>query len=148
VPDTKNKVGRKAFMTAAVREMLKSWPVKAPDDFLFTDKKHGGKIKGVSQTFRRVINDLKLNAGIEDRRQKVLFHTLRHTFASWLALQGETLLTIKELLGHKTLAMAERYSHLIPDHKRRAILMMEKGFGNAEQGAISSREDAQQLETV
>ncbi|MFH1081252.1 MAG: site-specific integrase [Pseudomonadota bacterium] len=152
ISDPKNKISRKAFMTTAVREMLKARPVKSPDDFLFMNKrgsreikdaphKRGdGKLKDVSQTFRRVINDLKLNAGIEDRRQKITFHTLRHTFASWLALQGETTLTIKELLGHKTLAMAERYSHLIPDHKRRAILAMEKGFSNPENGMIASEE--------
>jgi hypothetical protein len=65
---------------------------------------------------------------------------IRHTFASWLALQGETTLTIEELLGHKTLAMAERYSHLIPDHKRRVILAMEKGFSNPENCMIVSVE--------
>jgi len=140
ISDPKNNIARKAFMTTAVKEMLKARPVKSPDDLLFMDKKHGKKIKDVSQTFRRVINDLELNAGVEDRRQKITFHTLRHTFASWLALQGETTLTIKELLGHKTLAMAERYSHLIPDHKRRAILAMEKGFGNPENGMIVSVE--------
>lgn len=140
ISDTKNKMARKAFMTTAVREMLKARPVQSPDDFLFTDKRGGGKIKDVSQTFRRVINDLKLNAGIEDRRQKVTFHTLRHSFASYLALQGETTQTIKELLGHKTLAMAERYSHLIPYHKRRAVLTMEKGFNNLANNNVVSLE--------
>ena len=60
--------------------------------------------------------------------EKVIFHTLRHTFASWLALQGETLLTIKDLLGHKTLAMTLRYAHLMPEHKRQATLNLEKNF--------------------
>jgi hypothetical protein len=45
---------------------------------------------------------------------------LRHTFASWLAIKGTPILTIKELLGHKSLAMTERYAHLSPDHKRTA----------------------------
>lgn len=128
ISDPKNTIARKAFMTGTVRKMLKAWPVQSPDELLFKDNRHTGQIKGVSQTYRSVINDLKLNDGISDRRQKVLFHTLRHTFASWLALQGETILTIKELLGHRTLAMADRYAHLIPDHKRRAVLTMEKEY--------------------
>ena len=131
ISDPKNTIARKAYMTGTVREMLKAWPVQSPDELLFKDNRHTGQIKGVSQTYRSVINDLKLNDGISDRRHKVLFHTLRHTFASWLALQGETILTIKELLGHRTLAMAERYTHLIPDHKRRAVLTMEKGFAGS-----------------
>lgn len=39
-------------------------------------------------------------------------------------MQDETLLTIKELGGHKTINMEMRYAHLIPDHKRAAIQKM------------------------
>lgn len=49
-------------------------------------------------------------AGIEDFR----FHDLRHTAASHLAMSGATLAEIAEILGHKTLAMVKRYSHLFP----------------------------------
>jgi site-specific recombinase XerD len=72
------------------------------------------------------VDQLKLNDGIEDPRQKVVFYTLRHTFASWLALQGETIQTIAELLGHRSLAMTQRYAHLTTDHKRQAVLDLEE----------------------
>ena len=52
-------------------------------------------------------------------------HSLRHTFASWLAIQGESLLTIGALLGHKSPVMTKRYAHLSPDHKRRAVELLE-----------------------
>jgi len=70
----------------------------------------------------------RFNNGVIDRRQKITFHTLRHTFASWLAMQGAPILTIKELLGHQSLAMTERYSHLSPDQKKEAVNGIEAMF--------------------
>lgn len=44
------------------------------------------------------------------------FHDLRHTVASHLAMNGATERQIAEVLGHKTMAMVKRYSHLSTDH--------------------------------
>jgi integrase len=49
------------------------------------------------------------------------FHDLRHSFASRLAMEGVDLLTIRDLMGHKTMAMTLRYSHLSPGHRRTAV---------------------------
>ena len=69
--------------------------------------------------------------GLKIPRQWVVFHTLRHTFGSWLAIQGTPILAIKELMGHKTLAMTERYAHLTPDMKRKAALSLEDNFNKS-----------------
>jgi integrase len=57
------------------------------------------------------------------------FHDLRHTTASMLAAQGASLLEIADVLGHKTLAMVKRYSHLVVDHKAKVIEKMVAAKG-------------------
>ena len=52
------------------------------------------------------------------------FHTLRHTFASHLAMSGVDLNTIRELMRHKSLTMTQRYAHLSKDHKSRAVAVL------------------------
>jgi site-specific recombinase XerD len=53
-----------------------------------------------------------LNKGVDDIRLRVTFHTLRHTFASWLVEAGTDLYCVKELMGHSDFKMTSRYSHL------------------------------------
>jgi integrase len=125
--DPKNKITRHAYMTTAIKEMLLQRKPQMPEDLIFPDR-NGNKIIAISQRFRLIVKKLGFNDGITDRRQEITFHSLRHTFASWLALQGESIITIKEMLGHKSTAMTERYSHLVPDHKRRAAALLETDF--------------------
>ena len=56
------------------------------------------------------------------------FHDLRHTFASYLAQNGATLMQIAEALGHKTLAMVRRYSHLTEGNTAAAVESMAARF--------------------
>jgi len=65
-------------------------------------------------------------AGIHDFR----FHDLRHTFASHLVMNGVDLLTVKELLGLKTLDLVQRYAHLSPSHKQKAVDMLQAFDGH------------------
>jgi integrase len=51
----------------------------------------------------------------------VTFHTLRHTYASWAVMAGVPLYVVAKALGHRTLTMTARYSHLAPDSHRAAF---------------------------
>ncbi|MGD0232134.1 MAG: site-specific integrase [Syntrophorhabdales bacterium] len=141
IRDPKNSQARTANMTYAVREIFEGRMPESHEEYVFKDKRHKEKIKQVSQAFVKAVDAVGLNQGVTDRLQKITFHTLRHTFASWLALQGESLLTIADLLGHKTLAMVKRYAHLMPDEKKQATLRLEKAFdeskkANGRQGEV------------
>lgn len=117
---------RMAHMTDAVAPVFEDVMPATPDGLLFCSRE--GKplrVTDTSNTFAKVIKTLGFNDGLTDRRQKVVFHTLRHTFCSWLAIRGVPLYTIGELVGHSSLEMTKRYSHLCPDTKRKAISHVE-----------------------
>lgn len=135
--DTKNTETRYAPMTGAVREMLQRRTPANPAGYVFTDA-DGQKIKEVSNAFERVVDRIGFNDGVEDPRQRVVFHSLRHTFASWLAIQGTPLYTIARLMGHKSISMSERYSHLSPDHKREAVKGLEAAKNGKKKGKVVS----------
>jgi integrase len=125
----KNDESRTAYMTPQLKDMLVELDKKSSNkgELIFKDKK-GKRISQLSDTFNRVVEKMKLNEGVKDRQNRIVPHSLRHTFASWLAQQGETLLHIKELMGHKSIETTMRYAHLIPDQKHEAVLKLAKGL--------------------
>lgn len=139
ISDPKNRKPRKAYMTAAVKTMFQNRiPAEAKSNDLVFPDENGKKMEFISKTFPRAVDSLELNKGVKDARQKITFHTLRHTFASWLALQGEQIQTISELLGHRTLQMTMRYSHLTPDHRKAAVGRLEESMSNGEKARAES----------
>ncbi len=75
-------------------------------------------IFGIKKPWRRVVD----KAELEDFR----FHDLRHSCASYLAMNGATLLEIAEVLGHKTLEVVKRYAHLAESHTAQVVESMNK----------------------
>ena len=67
---------------------------------------------------------------IEDFR----IHDLRHTAAAWLVTSGVPPIEVRDLLGHTTIQMTERYAHLAPDNLRFALSHLDKmsRFGHGE----------------
>ena len=66
---------------------------------------------------RKAFSTACRKAGIEDFH----IHDLRHTFASWLVMNGTPLFEVSQLLRHASIQMTERYAHLAPDHLQNAI---------------------------
>ncbi len=124
--NTKNSHTRPAFMTEQVKSILLARRPKQyePTDLVFPGR-GGVKIKQISDTFNRAVAKLGLNAGISDPRQKVCFHTCRHSFASWLVENGTDLYTVKELLGHSDFKMTSRYAHLGENSLQAAVKRLE-----------------------
>ena len=75
---------------------------------------------------RRPWNEAVAKAKLKDFR----FHDLRHSAASYLAMNGATASEIAAVLGHKTLAMVKRYAHLSESHTASVVARMnENVFG-------------------
>jgi integrase len=89
--------------------------------WVFTRSDHKRPIELRKHWFRAIEK-----AGIQNFR----FHDLRHTAASYLAMNGATLLEIAAILGHRTLQMVQRYSHISDQHTADILgKMSEKVFG-------------------
>ncbi len=122
--DTKGGVNRVAYMQAHVREHLAQMAPAGGNGYVFVNA-NGKQVTSVSNTFSRVVDSLGLNDGVENHLNMVVFHTLRHTFASWLVQKGIDLYKVKELMGHSTIAMTERYSHLGSSDLKNAVNVLE-----------------------
>jgi site-specific recombinase XerD len=84
-----------------------------PSDSTLFHSKRDGLIKNPRKWFATALEQAEIEG--------VTWHTLRHTFASRLVMAGVDLKTVQELMGHKTIAMTARYTHLAPTHKLRAL---------------------------
>ena len=117
--DTKNRDRRVVHLHGrageALREMARTPHISG---YLFAGR--SGR-----PSFPRVAWEKALEeVGIEDFR----FHDLRHTAASYLAMSGATLPELAAFLGHRTLAMVKRYSHLAESHSREVSARMVEKF--------------------
>ena len=116
-------------VTKRVLDMLKQREDNEADkeehsSFVFPAR-DGGQQEQVNRVCFKSIRGLGLNDGV-DRRHRLSFHSFRHTCASRLAMAGVPLYTIKEVLGHHSITMTERYAHLMPSAMRDALEKLEK----------------------
>lgn len=97
---------------------------RSPGDMLFPSPVTGGALHGISPRFAKAVEECKLNAGIDDDRFKITFHSLRHTYVSWLVMSGVDLRTVQEMARHRSFEMTLRYAHLAPRARRDAANLL------------------------
>lgn len=124
--ETKNGETRAVPLVGPALDSLKGWAQVRPinnDTYVFPSRvANSSKPLDFDSAWQQVVRV----SGIKDFR----FHDLRHTAASYLAQSGAGLREIGDILGHKTLAMVIRYSHLCDDHKNAtAERMVDTIFG-------------------
>ena len=120
IVDPKNGESRMEPMHPLVKEMLQKRYYSDKEGYVFKAK-DGGRIQKLSRTFARTVKALGLNDKITDSRQNLVFHSNRHTYASWLVMNGVDLYTTQKLMGHKSNQMTQRYAHLAPGYLEKAV---------------------------
>lgn len=93
-------------------------------EHLFPSPVTGGKIHSMSRRFAEAVKATGLNDGVKDSRYAVTFHTLRHTYISWLVMAGVDLRTVQEMARHRSFEMTLRYAHLAPRARQNAANLL------------------------
>lgn len=132
IRDAKGGLSRYGRMTEEVKEMFMGMDQGDREDLIFPTS-NGKRFTDPSKVFKEVILEMGLNAGVTDRRQKLSFHSLRHSYASWLVDRGVGLYDVQRLLGHRSSALTERYSHLSDSRLTEDVKELEKGIRQARQ---------------
>jgi len=102
-------------LNSQAAQALQAWKPAAPevDWCVFGGSKLTTPLVAIKKGWATVLKAAKITG--------FRFHDLRHTFASKLVMAGVDLNTVRELLGHKSIAMTLRYAHLAPEHKAAAV---------------------------
>lgn len=128
--DTKNGSSRQVPLAGTAAEVLKEMlatkkaaKVQAlkpvGDEFVFPGKT-GNDPVNIRDAWETAVKKAKI--------ENFHFHDCRHTAASYLAMNGATLLELSQILGHKTLSMVKRYAHLTEQHLHNVVERMNTAF--------------------
>ncbi len=140
--DTKTQTARDVPIEGlALGELQQLWGTRRTDtDLLFPSPRHPVKEPKPIDIQTAWLAALR-RASVND----FCFHDLRHTFASYMLMGGAAEATTRKVLGHKSAAMTQRYSHLTDAYTRQAVAKMNEavfGAREANGGGSHGHEDA------
>jgi integrase len=119
---TKNGQPRTLVLLPSVQaELARLGRPPSPEAFVFPSRYRADRPMNPEAPFSRALRE----AGITNFR----IHDLRHSAASYLAQSGASLLEIAEVLGHRTLDVTRRYSHLTVDNRRQLVTRVLGAIG-------------------
>lgn len=106
-------------------EMLLAYD-RAPNEHIFQTPVTKQPFTHTPGCFQTAIRDLKLGPADGNPLYQITLHTMRHTFASWLAQSGKvSLLELQKLMRHETIRMTMRYAHLMPGQETQKLSIIE-----------------------
>ena len=121
---SKNGQTRNIPLNSRAREAFQHLKTISRSDYVFS-KPNGQPYKSMEKPFTQACKAAGLsNTGLS-------LHSLRHTFASSLVMAGVDLVTVQQYGGWSDLSLVQRYAHLSPGHKARAIETIAARFHSA-----------------
>lgn len=105
-------------LTASIQALFHFWKKERnplPNEFVFPGRGDGPMSVRNAQL---LLQKLATQAGLQ---KKIHPHALRHTFATKMAANGVSLVSLKEFLGHRRLSTTERYLHVTPEHLKESL---------------------------
>jgi integrase len=121
--DFKSKGTYKGFLTDELIQIFadETKELRA-NDYVININKQQVTSRQIQQRLKPILDKL-FNKQIDrdDRKNRVVIHTLRHTFASHLAINETPIYTIQKLMNHKDIKMTLRYAKLAPESGKSAI---------------------------
>lgn len=115
----KSKRTRHIPLNKEATAVLTLWQMQSEEEggLLFRNA-DGNRFDRVNSSWRRLLKDAQVTG--------FRWHDMRHHFASRLVMGGVDLNTVRELLGHSEYEMTLRYAHLAPEHKMKAVEVLDK----------------------
>jgi integrase len=111
---TKNRRNRSVPLHRGLVAVLVAKQARSASPFVFDFQAHQLKQDLATKRFKRYVREAGLNP-------KLHFHSLRHTFATWLVQAGVSLYEVQKLLGHGTISTTQIYAHLAASELHGAV---------------------------